>query len=230
SVARRGSEPWRAHMNAFQRRRRLALVVYGLAVLLALPPGWMPSVFAVTNRRVNSFSRDTKLETLRNPQFSSAGGNRFLFTMGPQALIGSGGDNFDRPDSKGYGSLAEPAAHWVSYKGRLEWTDNDEMLPGVGLPLIFQRIYRGSVSSYAGPLGNEWEFNWNKRINYDTSGSPTHAWFYEQGRREDYQLSAGSYTSPIGRYDVLTRTATPEYWRTDREGVKEVYESDPSLS
>jgi RHS repeat-associated protein len=215
-------------MNGHLRRRRLAPVVYTLATLLALPPGFMPAALAVTNRRVNTFTRDTKLETFRNPQFSTAAANRFLFTQGPQALVGSGGDDFNNPDARGYGSLAEPAAHWISYKGRLEWTDNDLMLPGVGLPLIFQRIYRGSVSSYAGPLGNEWEFNWNKRVVYDASGSPTRAWFYEQGRREDYQLSGGNYTSPIGRYDNLTRTGTPEYWRTDREGVKEVYEQEPA--
>jgi len=215
-------------MRSYETRRRLAPIVYGLAALLALPPGLMPAALAVTNRRINSFSRDAKLETLRNPQFSSASSNRFLFTQGPQALVGSGGDDFSNPDSRGYGSLAEPAAHWISYKGRLEWTDNDLMLPGVGLPLIFQRIYRGSVSSYAGPLGAEWEFNWNKRVKYDSSGSPTKALFYEQGRREEYTLSAGSYTSPIGRYDVLTRTATPEYWRTDREGIKEVYEQEAS--
>ncbi|HEX5009896.1 MAG TPA: RHS repeat-associated core domain-containing protein [Planctomycetota bacterium] len=214
--------------SSYEARRRLAPVVYGLAVLLALPPAFMPAALAVTNRRINTFSRDSKLETLRNPQFSSAASNRFLFTQGPQALVGSGGDDFSNPDSRGYGSLAEPAAHWISYKGRLEWTDNDLMLPGVGLPLIFQRIYRGSVSSYAGPLGSEWEFNWNKRIKYDTSGSPTKALFYEEGRRDEYTLSGSTYTSPIGRYDVLTRTATPEYWRTDREGVKEVYERDSS--
>lgn len=213
-------------MSRYERRRRLAPVVYLFTLLLALPPGWFPAAFAVANRRLNTLERDTKLETFRNPQFSTAGSNRFLGTLGPRALVGSGGDDFSNPDSRGYGAVAEPQAHWISYKGRLEWTVNDLMLPGVGLPLIFQRIWRGSVSSYDGPLGKEWEFNWNKRLNYDASGSPTRVWFHELGRREDYVLSGGAYTSPIGRYDTLTRTATPEYWRTDREGVKEVYEQE----
>ena len=93
-------------MNAHDRRRRLAPLVYALATVLALPPGLMPSAGAVTNRRLNTLTRDTKLETFRNPQFSSAARNRFLFTQGPQALVGSGGDDFSKPDCRGYGRLA----------------------------------------------------------------------------------------------------------------------------
>ncbi len=215
-------------MNTLQRRRRLAPVIWLLIFGLALPPGAMTSVFAVTNRRLNTLSRDTKLETFRNPQFSGAQGSRFLGTMGPQALVGSGGDNFSDPDSRGYGSIAEPAAHWISYKGRVEWTDNDLMMPGVGLPLIFQRIHRGSVSSYDGPLGAQWEFNWNKRFKYDTSGGATRAYFHELGRREEYPYTGSAYTSPIGRYDTLVRTGTPEYIRTDRSGIQETYAQEPA--
>jgi len=217
-------------MNAYESRRRLAPVIWLMIFSMAMPPAWMSSAFATSNLRLSAFSRDTKLETFRNPQFSGANGSRFLGTEGPQALIGSGGDSFADPDSRGYGSVAEPAAHWISYRGRVEWTDNDLMMPGVGLPLIFQRIYRGSVSSYNGPLGKEWEFNWNKRIEYDASGGGTRAWFYEMGRREEYAYTGSVYTSPIGRYDTLTRTGTPEYIRTDREGIAETYEQEPSAA
>jgi RHS repeat-associated protein len=219
-----------AFMNAYERRRRLAPVIWLMIFSMAMPPAWMSSAFATSNLRLSSFSRDTKLETFRNPQFSGSNGSRFLGTVGPQSLIGSGGDSFRNPDTRGYGSVAEPAAHWISYKGRVEWTDNDLRMPGVGLPLIFQRIYRGSVATYDGPLGHEWEFNWNKRIEYDTSGGTTRAWFYELGRREEYPYSGGSYSSPIGRYDTLTRTGTPEYVRTDREGIVETYEQEPGAA
>jgi len=217
-------------MNDYERRRRLAPIIWLLIFSMALPPSFMGSAWATSNLRLSSFSRDGKLETFRNPQFSGSNGSRFLSTVGPQSLIGSGGDSFTDPDTRGYGSVAEPSAHWISYRGRVEWTDNDLMMAGVGLPLIFQRIYRGSVATYDGPLGGQWEFNWNKRFVYDTSGGSTRAWFYEMGRREEYPYTGSAYTSPIGRYDTLVRTGTPEYVRTDREGIVETYEQEPSAA
>src|SRR5262249_12326946 len=137
-----------AVMNRYELHRRQARIVWVLVTLLALPPGLMPSAFAVTNRRINALSRDSKLETFRNPSFSSASDNRFFFNHSPTDLLGKGGDDFSAPDMRGYGSIAEPKTHWLSYKGRLEWAERDLMLKGAGLPLIFQRMYRGSVSSY----------------------------------------------------------------------------------
>src|SRR5262245_56324498 len=81
-------------MNRYERRRRLAPVLWLMAFLMALPPGWMTSAGATSNLRLSSFTRDAKLETFRNPQFSGSNGSRFLGNNAPQALIGSGGDTF----------------------------------------------------------------------------------------------------------------------------------------
>ncbi|MGQ0553764.1 MAG: glycosyltransferase [Planctomycetota bacterium] len=209
-------------MNTYERRRLNRAVCYLLIVLLGLPPGFLPKALA-TNRRLNTLTRDTLMETFRNPQFSSAASNRFLFTQGPTALVGEGGASFSNPGAAGYGSLAEPEVHWLTYKGRLEWSETDAYLPSVGLPLLFQRIYRGSVEGYDGPLGKQWEFNWNRRL-YEEGDSDVVV--LDMGRAETYDESGGSYTSPAGRYDTLAKNTHPnpdEMTRTDREGIVETY-------
>src|SRR6185436_7583849 len=115
---------------------------------------------------------------------------------------------------------------WLTDDGKVEWFGQDLFLPGVGLQLAFQRVWRGSVSSYAGPLGGSWDFTWNKRLS-DT-GINTSVTFNDMGRSETYTYSSG-YVSPAGRYDSLVRQTTPnpdEYTRTDREGITETYVYD----
>jgi YD repeat-containing protein len=212
-------------MNGHERRRRWRGLIYLFVVLLALPPG---QVFAATNRRINTLSRASEVETFRNPQISSSAHNRFLFSNGPGGLIGRGGDDFTNPDTRGLGrGTSEPETLWLTNDGAIEWFDTDLVMPGVGLHLAFTRVYRGSVSSYAGPLGDQWEFNWNKRLAQNTTTSDVV--FYEMGRKEDYVEDTGTFTSPPGRYDTLVFNATPdpdEFTRTDKYGIVETYELD----
>jgi hypothetical protein len=170
-------------MSIYDRRRRYRGFIYLVVVLLVLPPG---RAFAATNRRINQFSRaDSEMETLRNPQISSAGMNRFLFSHNPKDLLGSGGGDFTNPDSRGLGrGTSEPDTLWLTHDGAIEWFDTDLTMPGVGLHLAFTRVYRGSVSGYAGPLGAQWEFNWNRRISQTQAGED--AILYDMGRKETY--------------------------------------------
>ena len=50
-------------MNRYETTRRQARIVWVLIVMLALPPGLMPAALAVTNRRINTLTRDAALET-----------------------------------------------------------------------------------------------------------------------------------------------------------------------
>ena len=213
-------------MTTRASRQLSRLVVYMLVVLLGLPPAMTTRAFAA-EKRTATFTRDNVLESFRNPQFSSGAANRFVFTNGPTALTGSGGGSFVAPAMAGYRGFAEPHASWLPFKGKIEWAARDLFMPGVGLDLSFDRIWRGSVSAFDGPLGQQWEFTWNKRLfEADATSNVT---FYEGGRKETYTYSAGSFTSPAGRYDTLARDTTPnpdEYTRTDREGIKETYEFD----
>src|SRR5262245_47283651 len=212
-------------LNAYESRRRYRVLVYLLALLLGLPPSFMPRALAAT-RRGNAMTRGANLETFRNPQFSSGTFNRWLFSNAPSALLGGGGDSFDQPATAGYAGFGEPEVQWLTEEGKIQWFANDLHIPGVGLQLDFQRVWRGSVSSYYGPLDNRWDFAWNKRLT-DTDVN-TAVTFYDMGRSEAYSYSSG-LVSPAGRYDALVRQTTPnpdEYTRTDREGIVETYEYD----
>jgi len=108
----------------------------------------------------------------------------------------------------------------------VEWSERDLSLRGVGLPLSFERIFRGSVTSYAGPLGSSWEFSWNKRLFEETSGDVS---FYDMGRIDLYTEDSGDYTSPAGRYDLLEKDTGPSpdiFTRTDKFGTVETYEDE----
>ena len=94
-------------MNAYESRRRFRVLVYLLALLLGLPPGILTRTHAAS-KRWNTLSRGANLETFRNPQFSSAAHNRFLFNHNPSARLGGGGDSFSHPASRGFGGMAEP--------------------------------------------------------------------------------------------------------------------------
>jgi YD repeat-containing protein len=213
-------------MNVYESRRRYRALIYLLALLLGVPPGFLSQTFAAT-RRGGTFTRSGPLETFRNPQISSAAHNRFLLSHSPSDLLGGGGDSLSHPALRGYGAAAEPETQWLSDKGRVEWFARDLFVPGVGLHLALDRVWRGSLDAYDGPLGQQWEFSWNKRLSEpNATGNVT---FYDMGRSETYTYSAGTFTSPAGRYDALVRQTTPnpdEYTRTDREGLVETYEYD----
>jgi hypothetical protein len=165
-------------MNAYETRRRTRRVVFLLAAFLAMPPGFMGSAFAAT-QRTNALTHDATMETFRNPQFSSSAYNRLLFTNAPAGLLAEGGRRLSGPELTGYGSFGEPEVSWLSYEGKVEWGDSDAFVPGVGLHLSFERMWRGSVSAYDGPLGLGWEFNWNKRLFEEADSDVV---FYELGR------------------------------------------------
>ena len=133
-------------LNAYESRRRYRVLVYLLALLLGLPPGWLTRASAGTQRWA-TLARSAKLETFRNPQFSSGTHNRFLMNHGPKSLLRGGGDRFSHPAEAGYSRAAEPEVQWLSDEGKVEWFAQDLFMPGVGLQLAFQRAWRGSVTS-----------------------------------------------------------------------------------
>jgi RHS repeat-associated protein len=187
----------------------------------------MISRAAAAEKRTATFTHDNVMESFRNPQFSTATTNRFLFSNSPGALVGGGDSGFVNPALRGLDELSEPTSLWLPFKGKIEWEARDLYMKGVGLDLSFERIWRGSVSAFDGPLGQRWEFTWNKRLfEPDATSNVT---LYDAGRNETYTYSAGTFTSPAGRYDSLARLTTPnpdEYSRTDRTGMKETYEYD----
>ncbi|MCB9892788.1 MAG: RHS repeat protein, partial [Planctomycetes bacterium] len=213
---------------SYTQRRRYQLFVYTMAVLLALPPGVFTSqVFA--NARTSTLSRESTMETFRNPQITRW--NRFLGVDGPTEIAGGAGQLLRDPSMLGnVGDMGmTPFGLWLTNEGRMEWAERDLSFPGVGMNLTFERVWRGSVTTYDGPLGGEWEFSWNTRL-FEDSGTDD-VTVYEMGRTETYTESGGSYTSPVGRYDTLSKDTGPNpdvFTRTDKYGLVETYEDESS--
>jgi len=206
-------------MNSYRERHRQAPILWLFIVLLALPPGLMPKAGATVPASINPMAHDVLMETFRNPAVTSGQYNRFLMTQSPKELLGDGGEDLQYPDERGNFLDAEPNA---ICSGRLEWAEEDMHLPGLSFDLAFSRIHRGSVGSvtpYNGPLGNNWDFNWNKH--FDLSGG--NLTLYDMGRYDIYAGSGGSYTSPAGRYDTAT-VASGQVTRTDKYGIVELYD------
>ncbi|CAN0273094.1 unnamed protein product, partial [Ectocarpus fasciculatus] len=148
--------------------------------------------------------------------------------MGPQGLVADGVAEFQDPEARGYSSNGGLQALWLSRNGALEWADSDAFVRGVGLDLSFQRMWRSSVTTYDGPLGNQWEFTWNKRLFEESDNDVV---FHEMGRKETYNEASGTYSSPAGRYDTLAKDTGPNpdiFTRTDKYGVVETYEDEGS--
>jgi hypothetical protein len=211
-----------------RNRAGAALLVVTAAVVLMVASWKSPPPPPPNASRTATFSRESTQETLRNPQISSGLVNRFLYTLSPSELIAGGGNALSDPGTRGYGPSSGPPPLWLTNGGRVEWAERDLNLRGVGLPLTLDRIFRGSVTGYDGPLGGHWEFNWNKRL-YEEGDSDVV--FHDMGRTETYDESSGSYTSPAGRYDTLAKDTSPDpdvFTRTDKYGVVETYEDEGS--
>jgi RHS repeat-associated protein len=98
----------------------------------------------------------------------------------------------------------------------------DLTIPGRGFPFKFTRSYR-SKSTYDGPLGYGWDFNYNARIqqvpNSYTGGYD--AYYYDgTGRREHYIWTGTGFENPPACYNKLEYvTATNIYVLTERDGT-----------
>lgn len=100
----------------------------------------------------------------------------------------------------------------------------DLVIPGRGLDYRFEREYRSQIE-YDGPLGFNWDHNYNMRLNQelDGGGTPTGNMFLVTGlgRKEFYVKNPdGSFTSPAGKYDKLTKNPDGTFVLRDKDGKK----------
>ncbi|MDA8017399.1 MAG: DUF6531 domain-containing protein [Thermoanaerobaculia bacterium] len=91
------------------------------------------------------------------------------------------------------------------HSGEVSNTAVDFTIAGRGLNFALVRTYRSQTLG-SGPLGPGWDHNYRQRLRLLPTGDVDH--FDGRGRRETFRLQPdGSYVSPIGRYDLLERTA-----------------------
>ncbi|MDV6029602.1 MAG: hypothetical protein F9B45_05755 [Phycisphaera sp. RhM] len=119
----------------------------------------------------------------------------------------------------------------------------DLEVPGRGFNWRFQRKYRSGITS-DGPLGHNWEFNYNRRIQEVTDGNKTAIQRRFPGadtgdvvrldgntRADLYTRNPdGSFTSPNGYYTRLIRETDGTYSERDARGDTVRYEQPNSDS
>lgn len=109
-------------------------------------------------------------------------------------------ENNGKPESPEDEEAADPINITT---GNMYHTHQDLYIPGKGLPLNFTRTYN-SRDTYEGPLGYGWTHSYNIFLKEDSSGNV-------RERDEDGSLIIftknpdGSYSSPAGNYDSLTK-------------------------
>jgi len=96
----------------------------------------------------------------------------------------------------------------------------DLEIPGRGSNWKLERTYRSGIT-FDGPLGHNWEFNYNRRLFVEPSGSVTR--MDGSGRADRYELAGGRYTAPSGFYTRLVRSANGSFSEGDRKETEVSY-------
>lgn len=110
------------------------------------------------------------------------------------------------------------------HSGDLLQSEIDLKIPGRGLDYEFRRTYRSRIQ-FDGPLGANWDHNYNKRLVVQDGGDI--ARFDGDARFDVYKFNKddSTYTTPSGRFDVLSKLPDGTYQIRDRHGVFNRYNS-----
>ena len=96
----------------------------------------------------------------------------------------------------------------------------DLEIRGRGFNWKFERRYRSGVN-FHGPLGHNWEFNYNRRLFVEADGSVLR--MDGAGRADRYVLAGGVFQAPRGFYTKLIRNGDGTFTERDRHGTKVHY-------
>src|SRR5262249_8933983 len=84
----------------------------------------------------------------------------------------------------------------------------------------FERTYRSGVL-FEGPLGHNWEFNYNRRLFVEADGTVLRMDGY--GRADRYEALASGFKAPAGYYTRLIRNADGIFTELDRHRTQVTY-------
>lgn len=110
--------------------------------------------------------------------------------------------------------------------GNYFYQHTDLSIPGRGLSLTFSRSYN-ALSSYAGPLGHNWNHSFNVALT-DSGSSVATSW--EDGHIEYYWLMGGTYVPSLGVYNTLVKNADGTYLLTKRDQTAYAFSSAGKLA
>ena len=108
--------------------------------------------------------------------------------------------------------------------GNFDYTKTDLEIPSRGIPTVFTRFYN-SQDPYDGPLGFGWNHSFN--ISLTETSDSTNTYVLKKspsGHKDNFTLKTdGTYESPKGCYDTLTKTSE-KFILTQKNGT--VYKFD----
>ncbi len=96
----------------------------------------------------------------------------------------------------------------------------DLEIKGRGFNWKFERKYRSGIN-FEGPLGHNWEFNYNRRLFIEDSGHVLRMDGY--GRADRYNLKGATFESPVGFYTQLRRNSDGTFIERDKNGTRVIY-------
>jgi RHS repeat-associated protein len=102
----------------------------------------------------------------------------------------------------------------------------DLEIPGRGFNWRFERFYRSGMN-YDGPMGQGWDFNYNRRLSIQTNGDALRV--DGIGRVDRYVLSSGVFQAPSGFYSRLATNTGNTFVEHDRHGTEFFYSATNEL-
>jgi RHS repeat-associated protein len=95
----------------------------------------------------------------------------------------------------------------------------DLEIPGRGFNWSFERKYRSGIT-FNGPLGRNWEFNYNRRLFVEPTGVTRMDGY---GRADRYERMGLRFVAPTGFYTQLVQNQDRTFVERDRNGNKVFY-------
>src|SRR5262245_42470429 len=96
----------------------------------------------------------------------------------------------------------------------------DLEISGRGFNWKFERTYRSGII-FNGPLGHNWEFNYNRRLFVGADGSVHRMDGY--GRADRYEIVGKGFQAPVGFYTQLVENANGTFTEQDRIRTQVLY-------
>jgi RHS repeat-associated protein len=103
----------------------------------------------------------------------------------------------------------------------------DLEIKGRGFNWKFERKYRSGIN-FEGPLGHNWEFNYNRRLFIEANGDVIR--MDGHGRADRYTLSGDTFTAPAGFYTCLEQNSDGSFVERDKNGTKVFYSAPHNQS
>ncbi len=100
--------------------------------------------------------------------------------------------------------------------GNYYYQPTDFVIPGRGMPLVFQRTYN-ALDNYSGPLGANWTHSFNIILSVTTTGAVIK---WGDGHGETFTLSGGNYISQPGVFNTLLKNGDGTFALTQKNQAR----------